>query len=74
MIFTTPEFALFLAAFLPIYAASRGRGRKWALLAASYLFYAKRTTRTTVRHCSTWPPRGRTNRFTSTALCATPTW
>ena len=37
MIFTTPEFALFLAAFLPIYAASRGRGRKWALLAASYL-------------------------------------
>ncbi|MCA9694921.1 MAG: MBOAT family protein, partial [Myxococcales bacterium] len=40
MIFTTPEFVLFLAAFLPIYAASRGRGRKWALLAASYLFYA----------------------------------
>ena len=39
MIFTTPEFVLFAVAFAAAFAVTRGRGRKAALLLASYLFY-----------------------------------
>ena len=40
MIFTTPQFALFFAIFLWGWTIAQGRGRKWLLLIASYLFYA----------------------------------
>jgi D-alanyl-lipoteichoic acid acyltransferase DltB (MBOAT superfamily) len=40
MIFTTPQFVLFVIIFLAIYAQLDGRSRKIFLLIASYLFYA----------------------------------
>ena len=39
MIFTTPQFAVFLVTFLFLWAVCRGRARKWLLLGASYAFY-----------------------------------
>jgi len=40
MIFTTPQFAVFFCLFFCIWSLSRGRGRSWILLLASYAFYA----------------------------------
>jgi alginate O-acetyltransferase complex protein AlgI len=40
VIFTTPQFVVFFCLFFLIWTLSRGRGRSWILLIASYAFYA----------------------------------